>query len=117
MIFSILSTASLLSLGVNAQGSWNRRAYYNDHSCKAAFVHGYQVFYPNTPCAKTTLVNFNCEVKSRTEPISSEGTSCESVQSNNAITDGAWFPSVPEERTRLPGNPDYIMVCLQYLNF
>lgn len=109
---AIALVATLASSLVLAQGSWNRRVYYDDLTCKGHYTHGYQVYIPTAICQDPNKkVNDACETKSRNELTpSSEGTWCQSIQAS-AVSDAPYFP--PEDsRTRRVG--DKFIVLNEY---
>ncbi|TPX59998.1 hypothetical protein PhCBS80983_g02051 [Powellomyces hirtus] len=78
-----------------AQGSWSRRVYYTDNTCTAGVGYQEHVFAPTAPCPAGTLppINTLCDIKSvdaRTK--SSEGTGCDNVPSNAAVSTEPFFP-------------------------
>ena len=78
----------LLATGVSA-GGWNRRVYYDALGCKGNLVHGIMVYQSPNCAASNSVVNSACEDKSSQNPLSSEGTSCETVGTPN---DAIYFP-------------------------
>ncbi|KAI9102582.1 hypothetical protein DFS34DRAFT_399326 [Phlyctochytrium arcticum] len=111
------SSAILLTFAaaVIAQGSWNRRVYYDDNTCSTTVNHQIHVFSPQFPCAGSpSPINAFCEIKSKTPArvLSSEGTGCETVADNTKLDDAAYFPPAGQGAKAPGGN---YMVVNQYL--
>ncbi|KAJ3020862.1 hypothetical protein HKX48_000092 [Thoreauomyces humboldtii] len=101
MLFSAVPPSALLAFSLTvlplaaAQGSWSRRVYYTDTACAQNVQYQEHVFAPTTPCVSTNLpaINAVCEAKSTDARVpSSEGTGCDIVATDSAVSDAAYFP-------------------------
>jgi hypothetical protein len=79
---------TIFAVGANA-GGWNRRVYYDALGCKGNMVHGIMVWQSPNCAASSPLVNTPCEEKSTSNPLSSEGTSCETASQSS---ESFYFP-------------------------
>jgi len=79
---------SIFAVGANA-GGWNRRVYYDALGCRGNMVHGIMVWQSPNCAASNPVVNSACEDKSTSNPLSSEGTSCETADQSS---DSTYFP-------------------------
>jgi hypothetical protein len=84
----LLLNLGFVAVGVSA-GGWNRRVYYDALGCKGNLVHGIMVYQSLNCALSTSIVNSACEDKSTENPLSSEGTSCETVSNPS---DSIYFP-------------------------
>jgi len=79
---------SIFAVGANA-GGWNRRVYYDALGCRGNMVHGIMVWQSPNCATSNPVVNSACEDKSTSNPLSSEGTSCETADQSS---DSTYFP-------------------------
>ncbi|KAJ3043916.1 hypothetical protein HDV00_003956 [Rhizophlyctis rosea] len=95
-------------IGVNADGIWSRRIYYDNLGCSPNnYAYAVSVFTPGVSCAgKTTAQEsllVSCIPKSSdTRAASSEGSGCDNI--SGTVSDAEW--AVPNgQGSKIPGAP------------